>query len=118
MRLPDTIETLVANAGARVRAFPWWLKPFLQRGVIGITLGRTVFLSEKFVQRPQAEVERLVRHELVHVRQVGQLGLLRFLWKYLAEYIGNLRKGMSHNEAYRRVSFEEEAYRAEAQEVG
>lgn len=113
MSLPEPIQALVANAGARVRTYPWWLKPFVMRGVIGITLGRTVYLSETFLERPRAEVERLVRHELVHVRQVARLGLLRFLWRYASEYVRNRRAGMPSGEAYRRISFEQEAYAAE-----
>ena len=95
---------------------PWWLKPFLARGIIGITLGRTIYLSDTYLASSADKVERLVRHELAHVRQVNRLGLLRFLWRYTAEFLHNLRVGMTCGEAYRRISFEVEAYAAE--EVG
>lgn len=110
------IAEAIDGARARVRLFPWWLKPFLARNVVGITLGRTIFLSEQYVTSSSARVERLLRHELVHVRQVNQLGLFRFLWRYVAEYVRNLRAGMPSAEAYRNISFEVEAY--EAEEVG
>jgi len=98
----------IDDAGARLRiGYPWWLRPFLMRGVVGIALGRSIFV------RADAITERLVRHELVHVRQAARLGLLRFLWRYVAEYIALRRRGASSAEAYARISFEVEACAAE-----
>jgi hypothetical protein len=110
------ILAAIDDARARVRPFPWWLKPFLARGVIGITLGRTIYVSEQYVASSAEKVERLLRHELTHVRQVNRLGVIRFLIQYVAEYVRNLRSGMRSSEAYRRISFEVEAY--DAEEVG
>jgi hypothetical protein len=86
--------------------FPFWLRPFLQRGVAAITLGRRVYIASDVAE---AELERIIRHELVHVRQVAELGVIRFYWRYLREYVANRRAGMSAGEAYRRISFEQEA---------
>ena len=116
LNLAPHIAEAIEGARARVRPFPWWLKPFLARGVIGITLGRTIYVSERYLASSAAKVERLIRHELVHVQQVTRLGLVRFLWRYAAEYIRNLRSGMTTSEAYRKISFEVEAY--DAEEVG
>ena len=92
---------------ARVRTgFPLWLRPFLFNDVIAITLGRRVYLSEKLAG---AEREGILAHELVHVAQIERVGWLRFYGRYLREYVANRRKGMSAAEAYRRISFEEEA---------
>jgi hypothetical protein len=92
---------------ARVRiGFPPWLRPFLFNDVIAITLGRRVYLSDKLAG---VERERILAHELVHVAQIERVGWLRFYGRYLREYIANRRKGMSASEAYRRISFEEEA---------
>jgi hypothetical protein len=91
-------------------AFPIWLRPFLQRGVIAITLGRRVYVSAKVKGE---ELERLLRHELKHVEQVNRIGLFRFYWRYVREYIALRRSGLKSFEAYRRVSFEEEASAAE-----
>lgn len=116
LNLAPHIAAAIDDARARVRLFPWWLRPFLARGVVGITLGRTIYVSERYVASSASKVERLIRHELVHVQQVNRLGLLRFLWRYAAEYVRNLRSGMPSAEAYRQISFEVEAYGAE--EVG
>jgi hypothetical protein len=114
MKLSDDLQTAIADARAHVRFdYPRWLRPLLARDVIGITLGRRIYLSPRMLARSQPEVERLVRHELAHVRQVSRLGLLPFLWQYAMEWIRNRRKGMTSAEAYRNISFEIEAVAAE-----
>src|SRR4051794_29514820 len=71
MNLSTDLQAAIADARARVRFdYPRWLRPLLARDVIGITLGRHIYLSPRVLERPPAEVERLVRHELAHVRQV------------------------------------------------
>ena len=88
------------------------MRPFIFRGVIALTLGRTIYVRES-----ATDIDRLIRHELVHVEQVGRLGFLRFLFRYGREYVGNRRRGLKSAEAYRRISFEEEAFAAEEEEV-
>ena len=108
MSLPDDLQQTINETRALIRfGYPWWLRPMLLRGVAGITLGRRVYLAE------WADVERSLRHELVHVRQIARIGLLTFYWRWLREYVANRRSGMSSDEAYRRISFEEEAFAAE-----
>ncbi|HEV7485436.1 MAG TPA: DUF4157 domain-containing protein [Thermoanaerobaculia bacterium] len=90
--------------------YPWWLRPFLRRRTIAITLGRRIYVAEGHAS------DALLRHELVHVRQAGELGVLRFLWCYAAEYLRNRRRGMRHDDAYRAISFEAEAFAAEGEQ--
>ncbi len=115
--LTDISEGLTARIGslrARVMyGYPWWLRPFLDRNVVAITLGRRVYLSPTLSSRASEELERLLRHELAHVEQVLRYGLLRFLYLYVREYITLRRSGVPAEEAYRRVSFEAEAFAAE-----
>ncbi|MEA2339483.1 MAG: hypothetical protein QOE82_3490 [Thermoanaerobaculia bacterium] len=87
--------------------YPWWLRPLLHRRIAAITLGRRIYVAAGCAS------EAILRHELVHVRQAGELGLLRFLWRYIAEYLRNRRRGMCHDLAYRAISFEAEAFAAE-----
>ena len=111
MRLPADLQAIVGETRARVRVtFPWWLKPFLMRGVVAITLGRRIYVSAEMAQD---KLEELLRHELTHVRQIGELGLIRFYWRYFREYIALRRSGLGSSEAYRRISFEVEAFAAE-----
>lgn len=86
--------------------YPWWLRLFVHRNVAAITLGRRIYIAEE-------ASEPILRHELVHVRQAGELGLWRFLWRYIAEYLRNRLRGMDHDQAYRAISFEVEAFAAE-----
>ncbi len=111
MRLPETLQSVVAESDARVRgSFPWWLRPFLMRGVVAITIGRRIYLSAAIAE---GYIEPLLRHELVHVRQIARLGFFRFYWRYAAEYISLRRRGLSSADAYRNISFEAEALAAE-----
>ena len=87
--------------------FPWWMRPFLMRGVAAITIGRRIWI------RAGEESEALLRHELTHVRQMRDLGVIRFLWRYLGEYVRNRLGGMSAVDAYRNISFERESFAAE-----
>lgn len=101
----------MAAARARVRVgYPWWLRLFLARDVIAITLGRRIY-----VRRVMAEeaFERLLRHELVHVQQVNELGLIRFLWRYLGEFFRHWRRLRDAGAAYSAISFEVAARAAE-----
>jgi hypothetical protein len=116
MKLSDDIETAIADARAQVRfRYPWWLRPFLLRGVAGITLGRRIYLDDAVSPR---NVERFLRHELTHVRQIGRFGVINFYWRYVAEYISHRRRGLSSSEAYRNISFEMEATAAEERAQG
>lgn len=73
-------------------------------GAAATTLGRFVFV------RPDAVGSaRLLRHELVHVRQWRQLGLVGFTVRYLAAYLRWRARGYPHWAAYRRVPLEIEA---------
>ena len=104
----------VAEARALVRlGYPWWLRPFLARGVIAITLGRRIYLGAAVRQRSAEYVERLLRHELTHVRQINRHGLIGFYARYVIEFLRLLAKHRSFNAAYNAISFEVEARAAE-----
>jgi len=90
--------------------YPWWLRLFLNRRIIAITLGRRIYIAHGHAS------DALLRHELVHVRQAGESGVIRFLWRYGAEYVRNRRRGMPHDDAYRAISFEAEAFAAEGEQ--
>ncbi|MEO8383175.1 MAG: hypothetical protein ABI779_26195, partial [Acidobacteriota bacterium] len=109
--LPSDLSAAIAEARARLRVgYPWWLRPFLMRDVVAITLGRRIYLRHR---AGLSSFERIVRHELAHVRQVNRLGLVRFLWKYLSEFVGHWRRLRAVSPAYAQISFEIEACAAE-----
>lgn len=53
----------------------------------------------------------IIRHEQVHLDQIKDLGVINFYRRYLWEYIQGRRLGLNHDEAYRNISFEQEAYK-------
>lgn len=57
----------------------------------------------------------LLKHEMVHVRQVRREGWIRFYAAYLREYFALRLRGKSRDEAYRKISFEREAYASAGQ---
>jgi diguanylate cyclase (GGDEF)-like protein len=113
----ESVRAELEALGARVRiGFPFWLRPFVFRGVLALTLGRRIYLAPLLVARRGA-LGRILRHELIHVRQVARLGAVRFLALYLLEYLRHRRAGLGHHAAYRAVSFEEEAFAGEDEKV-
>lgn len=114
MKLASPLLEAINESRARLRiGYPWWLRPWMGRNIIGITLGRTIYLSSSIVQRSEESIDRLLRHELAHVAQVNRLGLARFLWFYVTEFLLHLKRERSVEAAYRRISFEVEAAAAE-----
>lgn len=73
-------------------------------GAAATTLGPLVMMRESAVGN-----EKLLRHELVHVRQWRELGVLGFLRRYLGAYLGWRLRAHPHRAAYRRVPLEIEA---------
>jgi hypothetical protein len=73
-------------------------------GAAATTLGRFVFI------RPAAlGSRRLCDHELVHVRQWRELGVVGFLRRYLGAYLRWRLRRYPHWAAYRRIPLEIEA---------
>ena len=117
--LTPTLRDAVTAARARIHVgYPRWLRPWLRRDVIAITLGRTIYLSPGAAERALERLEPLIRHELAHVRQVNRHGLLPFLARYLGEFAGHLWRLRSVGRAYAMISFEIEALAAEKDEQG
>jgi len=78
-----------------------WVHGIAAPGAAATTLGRTVF-----VRRGVVPSERLRRHEYEHVLQFHELGRLRFLARYLREYVRWRLRRHGHRGAYRRISLE------------
>lgn len=74
------------------------------RGAAAITLGPVVS-----VRRAAAGDEGLLAHELVHVRQWRELGVVGFLVRYVGAYLRWRVRGYGHWAAYRRIPLEVEA---------
>lgn len=106
--LPDV--RIYARTGARL------LTGFLL--VDGITFGRTIFVSPRFVGRNTSGLlvisKQLLAHEIVHVLQYGEQGFASFFRQYVGDFWKEFRKkkrwsAKSWYEAYRTVPHEVEA---------
>lgn len=76
-------------------------------GFVGINICGRLFVRKEYKDRLPME---FYRHEAVHTRQMERDGYVYFYVRYLCEYIrGLFRYGNSHT-AYRRISYEVEAY--------
>ena len=78
--------------------------PRLTPGVAAMTLGPVILL-----RRDHAGDEALLAHELVHVRQWRELGVGRFLWRYVGSYARGRLSGLGHQRAYEAIPLEVEA---------
>lgn len=108
------MQQRIADAGARIRVgYPWWLRPWLMSDVVAITLGKTIYVSQRAAERSSERLGRLLRHELVHVRQMNEHGFLRFLWRYSVEFCRHFLRERDVTRAYRLISFEAEAWAEE-----
>ena len=56
---------------------------------------------------------RLIKHELVHQKQMDEHGVIMFYLIYVKDYIKNLFKYKNHWDAYYNIPFEIEAYQKE-----
>jgi hypothetical protein len=80
------------------------VKPLRMFRINGIVLWPFVFYAD-------ADPHPVVRnHEEIHLEQLRRKGVIRFYSLYLAEYFSGRMKGLGHDEAYRNISFEREAY--------
>ena len=77
-----------------------------------MTIGRFVFLTSDVDRSGGRE---LLAHELVHVRQYAEAGLVPFLLRYLRDYLRGLIRLRNHRQAYLAIPTEAHA-RAEARE--
>ncbi len=70
-------------------------------GASATTVGRTVFVRPGVTMSP-----RLRRHEYEHVLQYHELGRVRFLVRYVGEYLRWRLRRHGHRASYLRISFE------------
>ena len=77
---------------------------------IAITLCGIIFVKSKY-ENEFDDVSH--NHEMIHVTQEKELGVIRFWQLYLGEWIKNLFTIGFNYQAYYYISFEQEAYKNE-----
>lgn len=99
----DRYDVISRDLARRV----WLIRvPILPGGYAGMTIGRVVFLARRTAPETPST---LLAHELVHVRQFSELGILRFAWRYNLAFAQGLWRLRSWNGAYRAIPAEVEA---------
>jgi len=86
-----------------------WLRLLWRPGIKGVTQGRLVLVHPDLLNGDSEKLARTVIHELVHVRQFSDLGYIRFMGMYMAEYVRGRRSGLSARDAYKENPAEVEA---------
>lgn len=81
---------------------------FLFQGVSGVTLAPFgIYLSKRGLNNKQT-----IRHEQIHWKQQMEMFILPFYIWYFTEWL--IRSFINHGNAYRSISFEQEAYKKES----
>jgi hypothetical protein len=92
-----------------IRPAPKWLVWSWRGDVAAMTLPWGIYVRKDVLGGDSLRLAGLVTHELVHVRQWRELGTVRFLRRYVAEYLRGRRNGLDHSQAYLAISLEKEA---------
>ena len=93
----------------RIRPAPRLVQKIWGRGIRAMTLRNTILLDPLLLTAAQDRAGILLVHELAHVRQWHDLGVARFLWRYLTAYLRGRRDGLGHRGAYLGIPLEVEA---------
>jgi len=72
--------------------------------------GIVIFPFIIFSDKKYHENKQVMNHERIHVRQVLELFVVPFYLLYVAEFLIRRCSSKSKYEAYRKISFEQEAY--------
>jgi hypothetical protein len=81
-----------------------WVDGPVAPGAAATTIGPLILMRGRY-----ADDARLLRHELQHVRQYREYGLVGFFRRYLLRYARARLAAYPHWAAYRRIPFEVEA---------
>ena len=92
-----------------IRPAPAWLTWLWGRGISAMAIRTTVYIRAESFDLDPSRLGRLVVHELVHVHQWLQMGVLMFLWRYMVGYLRGRLTGLGHQDAYRTIPIEVEA---------
>lgn len=94
-----------------IRPAPGWMLQMWRGPVAAMTVMNRVFVHPRLLTGSDPEFGPLLIHELVHVRQWTEAGPVRFLARYVTDYLRARLSGCDHDTAYRRIRYEVEASR-------
>lgn len=85
------------------------VRRFWRTGIKGVTQWRWVLVDPETMRGDPDRLARLVIHELVHLRQFRERGLLMFMIRYMYQYWAGRLRGASSRQAYLDIDVENEA---------
>lgn len=100
---------------AAVRVLPRCLAAIWPTWVDAMTTPWGIYLRRAPELWEPDSLERLLVHEMVHLRQWKTLGIVGFLRVYMSDYLRGRIRLLGHRAAYRSISLEAEAYREAAE---
>jgi len=89
-----------------IRTTPWLFKYIFPKTVNAIALFPVVLVRNSKLR----DDKRLLVHEKIHHKQQLELLVIPFYLLYILEYTWLRVAGNGHDSAYRKISFEREAY--------
>lgn len=100
----------IGDVGAvRVLPTPRWLSRVWFGPVRAMTLMRRIYVAPDVLDGDPDSLRRVLVHELVHVRQWVEAGPVRFLRRYLGDYLRSRLAGKPHRHSYLAIRQEVEA---------
>lgn len=97
--------------GVRIVPMPRIVAKLLGPHVQAITFVRTIMVNPTIFERVADGSEaELLAHELIHVAQWEDSGILAFTRNYVGDYVRLRLLGATHDAAYRSIGFEYQAY--------
>jgi hypothetical protein len=95
----------------KIKIGNYWI---LGKEINGITLFPFVFLRKSYVDMlAQWNLDSLINHESIHLKQQAELGIVFFYVWYFIEYCIRVVLIGNTDAAYRKICFEKEAYENE-----
>jgi hypothetical protein len=108
----DVIAAAVKPASldrVKVKAAPGWMRRLWLGPVSAMTLPGGIYMRTEVLTGDPAILGPLLFHELIHSRQWLELGVVRFLFRYLSGYLRGRLQRKGHRQAYLDIPLEQQA---------
>jgi hypothetical protein len=109
----------VDPAAVKVKVAPGWMRRIWFEGIAAMTLPTAIYVQPSVMDhyRAGSEPDRwgpLIVHEMMHADQWRRLGVVRYGFRYLGDYLRGRARRRGHWDAYREIRLEVEARDAAA----
>jgi hypothetical protein len=111
--IPELLDRILPVRADQVMVYPapTSMRRVWNKDTGAMTIGNRVFVRPDLLKRPGPDLEDLMVHELVHVRQWRNQRVVGFLTSYARQYLMARFWGARHHVAYMSIAAEVEARR-------